>query len=183
MKSIRIAAILVALVVTACSGGTVSPSAMPSSPPAATASPTAVPSPSPASPLEGTWATRVITCAEMIAAVRKAGFTDAQITASGWTCPTEAGREMIRFAAGYLVTFNHNGSVGWNGRYRIIDDETFEAGDNGTYYITYHYALDGDQLTVNNVEDNYPEEPGPGLWGEQIAQTAGWTTAPYTRQD
>jgi hypothetical protein len=118
----------------------------------------------------------------MIAAVRKAGFTDAQITASGWTCPTEAGREMIRFAAGHLVSFNHDGSVGWNGRYRIIDDETFEAGDNGTYYITYHYTLDGDQLTIEIIKDDYPAT-GIALLGDQIAQIAGYNTAPYTRQD
>jgi hypothetical protein len=181
MKAICIAIILIGLVTTACSGGTVSPSAMRPSHPAASASPTAAPSASPRSPLEGTWTTRVITCAEMMAAVREAGLTDAQITASGWTCPAEAGRELIRFAAGHLVSFNHDGSVGWNGRYRIIDDETFEAGDNGTYYITYHYALDGDKLTIEVIKDDYPAT-GIALLGDQVAQIAGYNTAPYTRQ-
>jgi hypothetical protein len=177
MKSIRMAVIVVALVATACTGLTVSPSPVALSPLVATASPTTVASASPRSPLEGTWITRVITCAEKLAALHKAGFTDAQISASDWTC-LPGGREMIRFSAGRLLSFQRDGSVGWDGQYRIVDDKTFEAGDNGTYYITYHYVLDGDQLTVSSLEDNYPGEPGPGLWGEQIAQTAGWTTAP-----
>jgi hypothetical protein len=188
MNSIRIAAMLVvALATTACGTGTDTPSAMPSTP-AVTAAvptpvPTATPTASPPSPLEGTWTTRVTTCADKLAAVRKAEFTDAQIAASGWTCPPEPTRERMRFFAGRLLSFNTDGSVGWDGLYRIVDDETFEAGDNGTYYITYHYVLDGDQLTVTNVEDNSPGKPGPGLWGEQIAQTAGWTTAPFTRTE
>jgi hypothetical protein len=181
MKSICMAVILVALVTTACTSGTASPSAVALSPPVA-ASPTTLASASPPSPLEGIWTTRVITCAEKLAALHEAGFTDAQISASDWSCSYPS-RERIRFAAGRLLSFGADGSVGWDGQYRIVDDKTFGAGDNGTYYITYHYVLDGDQLTVSRLEDNYPDEPGPGLWGEQIAQTAGWTTAPYTRQN
>jgi hypothetical protein len=182
MKSIRAAAILIALVAAACGAGTVPPSEVPSSRPVATASPTAAPSASPLSPLEGTWATDVITCAEKLVALHEAGFTDAQITESDWSC-SEAGREVIRFYAGRLLSFNHDGSVGWDGKYRIVDDETFEAGDNGTYYISYHYVLEGDLLTIRMIEDNRPDEPGPGFWGERIAQTAGYNTAPFTRQD
>lgn len=187
MKSIRTAVILAALVTTACSAGTVSPSAAPSSPPAATASATAAPSAGPPSPLEGTWATGETTCAEQNAAVEAAGFTAEQMTLGGWspTCAEgmpHGSQFTIRFAAGRLLIFL-DGEEGWDGLYRIVDGQTFEAGDLGTgYYITYHYALDGDQLTIDMIEDDYHNTSEADLQGELIAQTVIYETSPFTKQ-
>jgi hypothetical protein len=186
MNSIRSAAILVALVTTACSGGTVSPSSVPSSPPAATASPTATASVPAPDAHTGTWATGETTCAEQNAAVEAAGFTAKQMTLAGWS-PTCAdgmphGSQLtIRFAAGRLRILQ-DGEVGGVGLYRIVDDQTFEAGDSGTYYITYHFAIDGDQLTIDMIEDDLPTTGADQGWGEQIAQTVIYETSPFTEQ-
>lgn len=185
MKSISIAVIFVALVTTACSGGTVSPSAAPSSPPVATASPTT----SPSSPLEGIWATGETTCAEQNAAVEAAGFTAEQMTLGGWrpTCAEgmpHGSQFTIRFADGRLVILN-DGEVGWDGLYRIVDDQTFEAGEaeNG-YYLTYHFAIDGDQLTIDMTKNDWPGATTPAeLLYDQIAQTVIFETSPFTGQD
>ena len=44
-----------------------------------------------------------------------------------------------------------------------MDDETIEAGDNGTYYITYHYVLEGELLTVQMLGDNSSQSLGRAL--------------------
>ena len=192
MKRIRSAGILVALVVTACGGATVSPSAVPPTPPAATATPTLAPTPAPtAAPsvpagdvLTGTWATGETTCAQQQAAVEAAGFTAGQLTSVGWS-PSCPGGYTIRFASGRLVEFSTDGSVGWDGNYRIIDDDTFEAGDtvNGMY-ITYQYEVDGDRLTIDMVENTCPYCISEAeRLGEQLAQTEIYETAPFTRQN
>jgi hypothetical protein len=182
MNSIRTAVTLAALVTTACSAGTVSSSSVPSSPPAATASPTVAPSASPSSPLTGTWATGETTCAEQQAAVEAAGFTADQVASVGWS-PECGARFTIRFADGRLVYFSPDGSVGWDGKYRIIDEDTFEAGDNAGCYITYDYAIDGDQLTIDMVEDICPAWSEAELLGDSIIQTEIYETSPFTRQD
>ena len=66
-----------------------------------------------------------------------------------------------------------------------MDEDTFEAGnpDDGGFYITYQYAIAGDQLTIDMTEDTCPPcEPGADLLGERIAQTVIYETAPFTRQ-
>jgi hypothetical protein len=182
MNSIRSAVILVALIATACTGVTVSPSAVPSSPPAATASPTAAPSASPPSPLEGTWSTGKTTCAQQQAAMEAADFSAEQLTLADWS-PECGAQFTVRFADGRLVQ-STDGDVGWDGKYRIVDEETFEAGDreNGCY-ITYHYAIDGDQLTIDMVEDICPAWTEAELLGDSIVQTEIYETSPFTRQD
>ena len=190
MKLIRSAVILIALVTTACSGVTASPSAVSSNPPAPTATPTVAPTLAPtAAPslpagdvLTGTWATGETTCAQRQAAVEAAGFTAEQLTSVRWSphCP---GGWTIRFAGGRLVLLGTDGSVGWDGKYRIIDDDdTFEAGDRGRYYITYRYAVDGDQLTIDMIRDDYPTTSEVELLGERLAQTEIFETSPFTRQ-
>jgi hypothetical protein len=190
MKSIRSAVILVALVTAGCGGVTVSPSAVPSSPPASTASPTAALTVAPTVPvslpagdvLRGTWAVSETTCAQQQAAVEAAGFTAEQLTSVGWTpdCP---GAYTIRFANGRLVQFSRDGSVGWEGNFRILDDDTFEAGNFASgCYISYDYAIDGDQLTIDMVEDICPAWSPAELLGDSIIQTEIYETSPFTRQ-
>jgi len=188
MQLIRAAGILVALVTTACGGATVSPSAGPSSPPAATASPTDSPTLAPTAAasvpagdvLAGTWAVSRTTCAQQQAAVEAAGFTAEQLTSVGWgpDCP---GAYTIRFANGRLVEFSSDGSVGWEGKLRIVNENTFEAVDIDCS-ITYDYAIDGDQLTIDMVEDVCPAYSAAQLLGEQVTQTEIYETSPFTRQ-
>ena len=192
----RIAVSLIALVATACSAGTVAPSASASRPPVATASPSVSPTVNPTAPasapaadqLTGDWGTGVTTCAEQNAAVEAAGFTAEEMTLGGWspTCShgmPHGSQFIIRFSAGRLIIFQ-DGDVGWGGLYRIVDDQTFEAGGTGNaYYITYDFAIDGDQLTVDMTKDDCPYCTTPAeLAGEQIAQTVIYETAPFTRQ-
>jgi hypothetical protein len=190
MKSIRSVVILAALVTTACSAATVSPT--PSSSQAAMASPSAAESIAPAippSPLTGDWATGQTTCAEQTAAVEAAGFTAEQMTLGDWspTCAEgmpHGSRFTISFGHGNLLIFQ-DGHEGWSGLYRIEDDQTFEAGDaqNG-YYITYHFVINGDQLTIDMTEDDCPQCTTPAdVAGEQIAQTVIYETSPFTRED
>ena len=144
---------------TATPGSPTSPSPVPSMP---TAAPTAGPS----SPLEGTWATGETTCTDQNAAVEAAGFTTEQMALAGWTCrkgrPPESQFTII-FEAGRLLEFS-DGGIGWNGLYRIVDEDTFQAGDDGSYYITYEYAIDGDQLTIDMTEDTCPRARLETLW-------------------
>jgi hypothetical protein len=134
--------------------------------------------------LAGTWATGETTCAQQNAAVEAAGFTAEQMRVGGWD-PTCAGgmpfgsQFTIRFAEGALVQFSDD-EEGWDGVYRIVDEDTFEAGDNGNLYITYQYTIDGDELTIDMVEDNYPVEAE--VIGDSLAQTVIYETAPFTRE-
>lgn len=188
MKLIRSAVILIALVTTACSGATVSPSAVPSNPSAPTVSPTVAPTAAPTAPagdvLTGTWATGETTCAQQQAAIDAAGFTAEQLTFVRWSphCP---GGNTILFKGRRLVEFSTDGSVGWDGKYRILDDDTFEAGDSpgDGYYITYQYEVDGDQLTIDMVKNTCPYCISEAeRLGELLAQTEIYETSPFTRQ-
>ena len=48
-------------------------------------------------------------------------------------------------------------------------------------YITYIYAVDGDRLTIDVVEDGFPGMSEAELWGDRIAQTVIYESAPFTR--
>ena len=147
--------------------------------------PTTTPTAAPASPLEGIWATRATTCAEQNAAVQAAGFTAEEVALAGWGpgCSGFGSEFTLIFEAGNLLEFS-DGEIGWGGRYRIVDEDTFEAGDDGTYYITYHYSIDGDQLTIDMIQDGCPpcEARAADLAGERIAQTVIYESAPFTKQ-
>lgn len=138
----------------------------------------------PADALTGTWATGETTCAEQNAAVEAAGFTAEQMNVAGWdpTCADGSphGSEFtIRFANGALVAFQ-DGAPGWEGLYRIVDEDTFDAGDETHgFYITYRYTIEGDQLTIDMVEDDYPVEAE--VIGDSLAQTVIYETTPFTR--
>jgi hypothetical protein len=137
--------------------------------------------------LTGSWATGQTTCAEQNAAVQAAGFTVDQTAAGHWS-PTCAegmihGSQMTILFTSYRLVILQDGEEGWDGEYRIIDDQTFEAGDEGNgYYITYHYVIDGDQLTIDMISDDCPDcASAAELAGEQIAQTVIFETSPFTR--
>jgi hypothetical protein len=153
-----------------------------------TASATSSPTPQ-SNPLLGTWETGVTTCAQQNAAVEAAGFTATQMSQSDWTC-NDMRQFTIRFGLQggqsdiHTLRAYGNGQRDWDGSYRIIDDETFEAGDlgDGLYYITYRYAIDGDQLTIDMIEDRSPREGQASQLGEQMVQTAIYETSTFTRQ-
>jgi len=148
--------------------------------------PTTAPTAAPPSPLEGTWATGETTCAEQNSAVEAAGFTAEQMTLGGWgpTCGEmlHGSQFTILFEAGRLYEYA-DGYLGWEGEFRFIDEDTFQAGDDGSFFITYQYAIDGDKLTIDMIQDTCPPcGPGADLFGEQIAQTVIYETSPFTRQ-
>jgi len=156
--------------------------------PTPSASSSLLPSPTPEiNPLVGTWLAPPVTCAQQTAAVA-AAFTHEQM-ALAWSC-TEVSPVQYRivFDARRPEDGSHhlreyaNGLTGWSGVYRILDADTFEAGDNGNYYITYQYAIDGDKLTIDMISDAMPSTSEAELLGEQMAQTAIYETSPFTRQ-
>jgi hypothetical protein len=156
MKSIRIAAILVALVTTACSAGSVSPSALPSSPPAATASPVTVathsatplatPSPLP----EGTYQTAPIPTATLKATAEAAGFT---WDPTRWTGKTTVWA--IRLENGHLNWFGSADgaplALTSSGRYEVTDAHTvaYTDAENPDSGFILTFKLEGDVLTTH----------------------------------
>lgn len=188
----RRALLTITLLVAGCGGTQPSPSIAPPSAAPPEATPTApaatqtTPSPAPVSVLEGTWAAGATTCDQQNAAVSAAGFTKADLEAAGWdkaTCANlmHGSAFTVRFAGERLVHFSDD-VVGWDGIFRVVDADTFEAGDSGAgYYITYQFTIDGDQLTIDMVRDDYPAASPEELVGEQLAQTVIYETAPFTR--
>jgi hypothetical protein len=72
--------------------------------------------------------------------------------------------------------------VGWSGLYEIVDDDTVVAGDTGDLYIEYTYSIDGDQLVIDMVRDDYPTVSEEELAGEIYAQTVIYESVPFTRE-
>lgn len=155
------------LLVSAC-GGSPSSSASPSAAPAADTD-----------PLAGTWTTRgPVSCDQMDAAIAAAGFSTEQRSTIGLdpavdVCPATI---VISFRDG-LLTININGTDEWGpGPYRILDDHSFEAGDDCNYCVRYGFQLAGDELRIDVVDD---EDPG-GL-EDYIVQTAIYESVPFER--
>ena len=167
----------------ACGGPQTTSSVSPSQ----TAVSSAAESGAPVSTLEGTWITPETTCDEQNAALTNAGFTDADLEAGGWDAATCGGmmhgsQFTIRFAGDRLVIFN-DGVIGWEGLFQVVDGDTFEAGDGDAgFYIAYEYALDGDELTIDMVSNDYPTSSEEELTGEMMAQTVIYETAPFVRE-
>lgn len=184
---------LLTVVLAAAGCGGTSPTPAPGTDPPEAATPTAPPAtvaatdtPA-ASILEGTWVTEETTCAQQHGAVEAAGFTADQMTAAGWDAETcgdlmHGSQFTVRFSGDRLVAFN-DGVPGWEGQFRIVDQETFEAGDSAAdFYLTYEFAVDGDELTIDMVRDDYPTTSPDELAGEQVAQTVIYESAPFIRQ-
>lgn len=138
------------------------------------------------SPLIGYWTTGPTTCPQQNAALTKAGFTSAQLQRDGWDEATCGGMKAgstfrIRLTDTSLVVYQ-DGKIGWDGPYRVVDSQTFYAGDTGNLYITYGYAIAGDKLTIDMAKDDFPSVSVAELLGERIAQTVIYETAPFTRE-
>jgi hypothetical protein len=141
--------------------------------------------------LVGRWVTPDVTCEQQKATVLAAGYTAEQMALSEWTCPGGTTNHYTIIFGGpaadpnvpkTLVLYERS-AVGWSGVYRVVDASTFEAGDSGTYYITYHFAISGNRLTIDMVRDDCPScTPGASLLGELMAQTAIYETSAFTRQ-
>jgi hypothetical protein len=171
-----------------------SPDVGPTTSPTPSASSSLSPSPSAApDPIVGTWLAPGVTCAQQTAAVA-AAFTPEQM-ASAWSCTdVNPVQYSIVFGArragdGFRDLLQYaDGASGWYGSYRIVDDSIFQAGTGSPsgdfvgYYITYHYAIDGDRLTIDMLSDDCPFCSPTELLGEQMTQTAIYETSPFTRQ-
>ena len=157
-------------------------------PPDATATITPSPSSTPvADMLRGQWGTGETTCAQQNAAVAAAGITAEQIATAtgGWSCadgtPPESQFVLRFFGCSLLIYLD--GALGWQGRYHVVDENTFEAGDTGTYSITYQYEIVGDQLTIDPLSNSCPNcSSEADRIGELIAQAIIFKSAPFTRQ-
>jgi hypothetical protein len=149
--------------------------------------------PSENNPLVGTWLAPAVTCEQQTAAVARA-FTPEQM-ASAWSCtdvnpvqyslvfwPRHAG-DGFHYFRQYA-----DGLTGWSGVYHVVDDSIFQAGSSSPsgdfvgYYITYHYAIDGDKLTIDMLSDDCPFCSADELLGEQMTQTAIYESSSFTRQ-
>ena len=147
----------------------------------------AAPSEAAVSALEGTWITPATTCDEQNAALAGAGFSSGDLEAAGWdeaTCGDmmHGTQFTLRFGGDHLVVLN-DGEVGWDGTFQVVDSDRFEAGDGDAgFYIEYAYQLDGDELTIDMVRNDFPTSSEDELTGELVAQTVIYETAPFVRE-
>jgi hypothetical protein len=189
MKSTCGAAILVALITSACSAGTVYPSIVASSPPpataVATASPSATPTASPPGALEGIWTTSEITCDQQLATIRQASFTDAQITAAHWVCPQPL-YESLRFLGDRMGQFEKSRQgfeLGAQFMFKLTDDHTLALAEIGYQPVpraTLTFTLVGSVLTFTSLSGNAAEIDASVF--DQIAGAAIFLSAPFTKE-
>lgn len=150
-------------------------------------SPTAAPASTPSDQLpEGTYRTAELTVEQLVATGVSAGFDQAAVQdfvllrdgvkgSAVFTLKLEAGR-WSQFAA-------YDGDpaeMGWSGTYQVIDTDTVVATDP-CGPITYDYALDADQLTLDMVSDECQGFAGDSGEEDLIAQTVIFETAPFTK--
>lgn len=190
-----ILAAAVGIAIYANSVGGPPPEASASSAPSLRPSPSAFALPTPVSdPIVGTWVAGETTCAQQVAAVEAAGFTREQMTSIGMdpTCANGLVIEGSGFTLGsqFTLTFEPSGAlrtvedgVGDHPLvFRLGADSTFEgSGPEPGICVTWRYAIEGDQLTI--------EEADPGCVGtadapllDQLAQIVIFSTSPFTRQ-
>jgi hypothetical protein len=172
--------------------------------PAVSQSPSPSLQPSPAAgsnPLVGTWLAPVVTCAQQIATIEKAGYTAAQVTSAGFdpTCTNNNIGTAVRDTNKYSVVFDglpaaatilslttyDYGAMNSPHMYRVKDAATFELGGRKgnawEYCLTFHYTIAGDRLTISSID---PRCTGTGdaPLNDQVALTAIFETSPFTRQ-
>lgn len=136
---------------------------------------------------EGTYETGPIAFAKFVTKAVDAGFDPARVdqffAQYGATNPATL-EVTLRLTEGRWVEFESvdGGApeIGWSGTYEVIDDDTVVATDP-CGAITYDYALDGDVLTLDMVDDQCQGFAGYDRDGELIAQTILFGTAPFTR--
>ena len=156
-------------------------------------------SPSPSAPLitgpiVGTWATGETTCAQQLAAIEAAGFSAKQMTSVGvdLTCRNGiavAGADWANGTQDTVARFLPDGSLVVSDfpyedssfTYRLIGDTTFEATDAKEICLTYGYAVEGDQLTIDIIDHGCPAT-GEAPLLDQIGLTVLFETAAFIRQ-
>jgi hypothetical protein len=157
-------------------------------------SPTPSPTASPITgPIVGTWAGGETTCAQQLAAIEAAGFSVAQMTSVGVdrTCENGIAVEGAGWAIGSQNTarFFPNGILDVSDdvyplsifTYRLIGDTAFEATDALGICVTFGYAIEGDQLSIEII-DNGCLATGKAPLADQIGLTVLFETSPFTRQ-
>jgi hypothetical protein len=134
---------------------------------------------------EGDYRTPELSADQLIATAVAAGFNeaDAQANLDGQGIDSTA-TYGLRLADGHWTTLlSYDGvpfNSGWEGTYEMVDDDTVTATESGhECTITYTYAFDGAQLTLDMVDDPC----FPGVLDEQIAQTVIYESAPFTLID
>jgi hypothetical protein len=162
----------------------------PSSNPSSSSSPTPV-----ANPLAGTWVAPVVTCAKQIATIEAAGFTAAQVRSVGMdpTCASGGSNQYTIVFDALPVAATIRGAVVYDRGatasthvYRLASYTTFEFGGENPqlqgfeWCVTPHYAIAGDQLTIDMIDPACGTVEGPLL--DQIALTGIFETSPFTRQ-
>jgi hypothetical protein len=126
------------------------------------------------------------TCEQQNAALARAGFSDADLESAGWDAATCGGmmhgsRIELLFDGDDLVIYQDD-IEGWQGKFQPAGPSSFEAGDTGNLYITYEYALDGDELSIDMISNDYAASTPEDLTGELVAQTVIYESAPFSRQ-
>lgn len=152
--------------------------------PAESGAPAETPS-STADPLVGTWST-VLTPELEEQAAKKEGVEDGFVRHEDLFYGEGPATIVLTFENGRMVhTSEVEGmqpEVGWSGVYEIVDEDTFIAGDSGDLYIEYEFSIDGDQLLIDMVKNDYPAVSEEALAGEIYAQTVIYESAPFTRE-
>lgn len=154
-----------------------------------------MPSSTPVSnPLAGRWLAAEVTCEQQVTTAEAAGFTTEQMTSSGWLpdggcansnqysvvfdgLPVAATIRSARVYDYDVVASPHS--------YRLAGDSTFELGGHDgkvwEYCLTFRYAIDGDQLTIERIDPSCTGTEEASLL-DQIALTAILQTSPFIRQ-
>jgi hypothetical protein len=159
------------------------------------ASASLVPSPT-ASPVTdtivGTWSAET-TCAQQLAAIEAAGFSTNQMSRVGvdLTCQNGIAVEGAGWGNGSQNTarFFPDGRLHVSDdvfpdssfTYRLISDTAFEATDALGICLTYGYAVEGNQLSIEIIDTGCPATGGAPLL-DQIGLTVLFETSPFTRQ-
>ena len=135
--------------------------------------------------LAGTWQGTEVTCEQQIAAVEAAGFSAEQMTAGGMD-PTCASGGSNQYSLGFLadgtLSVQDRGVMTHPAVYRIVGAQSFESSNpDGAVCMTYGYAIDGDQLTIQ-ILDFGCAATGPAPLLDQVHLAAIFTTSSFARQ-
>ena len=120
-------------------------------------------------PIVGTWATGEVTCAQQLAALEAAGFSAEQMTTVGVDLTCENGiavqgagwggngsQNTARFLPNGSLVVSDNVHPDSRFTYRLIGAATFEATDPQGICLTYGYAIEGDQLSIEIIDNGCP---------------------------
>ncbi len=116
-----------------------------------------------------------------LASVKAAGLDprDGDVGWTSWVDQTETQRNTVRFEDGRLALYGavDGGAdeIGWQGSYRLLDEDTIEAVETSSFdTIVYDFVLRGDVLSFDVISD----AGGPS---GMVPQTSIYETLPFTR--